>query len=59
MEKFNKEINDEEKFDVIQINSNSTDILIMKAKKKVECYCNRWSCYIKRNYFRGLSVSYF
>ena len=34
MENLTKEITDEEKFDVIQINSNSTDILDYESKKK-------------------------
>ena len=55
-----KEINDEEKFDVIQINSNSTDILDYENKK------NGWNVIViggaaisRGITLEGLSVSYF
>ena len=54
-----REITDEEKFDVIQINSNSTDILDYESKKRVECYCYRGKHISRGITLEGLSVSYF
>ncbi len=55
-----KEITDEEKFDVIQINSNSTDILDYESKKKGWNVIVIGGAAISRGItLEGLSVSYF